>query len=66
MAPTFKALWDRRVFDLFERSAEWVTLDQIVERTHGNRGYLRVALRLLTSCGWMKQRAEGESLRATL
>ena len=60
VAPTFKALWDRRVFDLFERSADWVSLDQIVERTHGNRGYLRVALRLLTSCGWVKRRAEDE------
>jgi hypothetical protein len=41
---------------LFTNRSGWVELDQIVERTHGNRGYLRVALRLLASCGWLKQR----------
>ncbi len=60
VAPTFKALWDRRVFDLFEPPAEWVELDRIVERTRGNRGYLRVAMRLLASCGWVKQQSEDE------
>lgn len=55
--PTLKSLLDRRVFDLFGVSSEPVGLDQIVNRTHGNRGYLRVALRLLASCGWMVERA---------
>ena len=55
--PTLKSLLDRRVFDLFGVSPEPVALDQIVNRTHGNRGYLRVALRLLVSCGWMVERA---------
>jgi hypothetical protein len=44
------------VFDLFLTSSAGVDLDQIVEHTRGNRGYLRVALRLLTACGWLKQR----------
>ena len=56
LAPTVKALHDRNVFQLFANRSGWVELDQIVERTHGNRGYLRVALRLLASCGWLKQR----------
>jgi hypothetical protein len=60
VAPTFKALWDRRVFDLFAPPAEWVELDRVVERTRGNRGYLRVAMRLLASCGWLKQQNEHE------
>jgi len=55
--PTLKSLLDRRVFDLFGVLSEFVQLDQIVNRTHGNRGYLRVALRLLASCGWMMERA---------
>jgi hypothetical protein len=58
LAPTTKALWDRKVFDLFGSPSTWVGLDQVVDRTRGNRGYLRVALRLLSSCGWLKQRVE--------
>ncbi|MGA7795026.1 MAG: hypothetical protein WCA19_18460, partial [Candidatus Acidiferrales bacterium] len=55
--PTLKSLLDRRVFDLFGILSDPVELDRIVNRTHGNRGYLRVALRLLASCGWMVERA---------
>jgi hypothetical protein len=55
--PTLKSLLDRKVFELFAVSTEPVELNQIVNRTHGNRGYLRVALRLLASCGWMVERA---------
>jgi hypothetical protein len=55
--PTLKSLLDRRVFDLFPDSLEPVELDRIVNRTHGNLGYLRVALRLLASCGWMVERS---------
>ena len=51
LAPVVKALWDRRVFDLFDGSSRSVTLDQVTESTHGNRGYLHVALRLLTAYG---------------
>ena len=63
LAPTVVALADRGVFRLFDSAAAWVTFDEIAERTHANRGYLRVALRLLTSCGWLRQRTEaGEGL----
>lgn len=62
MAPTVKALADRKVFELFAASSNEVALDEIVERTRGNRGYLRVALRLLAACGWVKQ-AEGDNGR---
>jgi hypothetical protein len=58
LAPVVKALWDRRVFDSFHRGAEWQNLDEILERSHANRGYMRVALRLLSSCGWMEQRIQ--------
>jgi len=55
MAPTVKALADRRVFELFAETASEVTLDEVVERTRANRGCLRVALRLLACSGWVKQ-----------
>src|SRR5208282_2013930 len=58
LAPTVKALWDRRVFELFGAAGEWVDFDRIVQETRANRGYLRVALRLLASCGWLKQQVE--------
>jgi hypothetical protein len=58
LAPTVKALWDRKVFDLFDGLSEWVKLDEVVDRTRGNRGYLRVALRLMAACGWLEQRLE--------
>jgi hypothetical protein len=58
LAPTVKALWDRRVFDFFGSAGEWVDFDQIARETRANRGYLRVALRLLASCGWLKQQVE--------
>jgi len=61
LVPTIKALWDRKVFDEFHGSPEPVSLDQIEKQTHGNRGYLRVALRLLASCGWLEERREKES-----
>ncbi|HXC32640.1 MAG TPA: class I SAM-dependent methyltransferase [Verrucomicrobiae bacterium] len=53
--PTLKALLDRRVFDLFGAAPEPLELDRIARRTHGNRGYLRVAFRLLASCGWLEE-----------
>jgi hypothetical protein len=56
LAPVVKALFDRKVFELFGNTSTWVELDRIVECTHANRGYLRVALRLLASCGWLTQR----------
>jgi hypothetical protein len=58
VAPTVAALAGRGVFRLFDTSSGRVTLEEIAERTHANRGYLRVALRLLASCGWLQQRRE--------
>jgi hypothetical protein len=56
LAPTVAALADRGVFRLLASSPGWIALDEMCEQTHANRGYLRVALRLLTSCGWLWQR----------
>ena len=59
-APTAKALADRGGFDLFlaADAPECVDLEDIIVHTRGNRGYLRVALRLLASAGWLRQRVE--------
>jgi hypothetical protein len=61
LAPTVKALWDRKLFDLFGRPSRWTGLDEIVQHTHGNRGYLKVALRLLVCAGWLEQRHDNSS-----
>ena len=61
LAPTVKALWDRKVFDLFGRPSRWTGLGEIEQQTHGNRGYLKVALRLLVCAGWLEQRHESGS-----
>ena len=58
MAPTVVALADRGVFHLFDRPSPWLTLEEIAQTNHANRGYLRVALRLLTSCGWLQRRTQ--------
>jgi hypothetical protein len=65
VVPTFKALLDRKVFDLFGDASTAASLDEIAAKTHGNRGYLRVALRLLASCGWLEERAEKDSSHFT-
>jgi hypothetical protein len=56
LAPVTRALWDRGVFELFCENAGWVDLDQIVAKTRANRGYLRIAMRLLVSSGWLERR----------
>jgi hypothetical protein len=61
LAPTVKALWDRKVFDLFRGPFLATDLDEIVQHTHGNRGYLRVALRLLVCFGWLEERTDQPS-----
>ena len=58
LVPTVKALWDRKVFEQLRDLSKPVGLDQIIKETHGNGGYLRVALRLLASCGWIQERKE--------
>ena len=57
IVPTLMSLLDRKIFDLFAALQEPLELDRIVNRTHGNRGYLRVAFRLLASCGWVEERS---------
>jgi len=61
VAPVVKALRDRGVFQLDFNGG--VPFETIVEKTHGNRGYLRVALRLLCSCGWLE--SSGDIFRLT-
>src|SRR5262245_17616538 len=55
LAPVVKALADRGVFALLGDAASGISIDEIADRTRANLGYLRVALRLLVSCGWILQ-----------
>jgi hypothetical protein len=66
LAPVVKALADRGVFAWLGDAPAGLGFDEIVKGTGGNRGYLRVALRLLVSCGWMTQRAEAQEVRYAL
>jgi hypothetical protein len=63
LAPTVKALWDRKVFGLFHGESGWTDFDEIAEHTRANRGYLRVALRLLLSAGWMREQISDQGSR---
>lgn len=58
LTPVIKALWDRRVLELFEGPSVEVSVNDITEQTHGNRGYLHVALRLLASNGWLTEKRD--------
>jgi hypothetical protein len=58
LAPTVNALAAGGALRVLSRSSDWVVLDDVVARTNGNRGYVRVALRLLASAGWLLQRVE--------
>jgi len=66
IAPVVKALADRGIFALIADAPAGTEIDEIVDRTGGNRGYLRVALRLLVSCGWMAQIQGAVRARYTL
>ena len=55
LAPTIKALSGRRVFDLFDNQHGSLGLHEVVQKTHANQGYMRVALRLLSAAGWLQQ-----------
>jgi hypothetical protein len=66
LAPVIKALADRGVFALLGDAPTGITLDRIFEKTRGNRGYLRVALRLLVSCRWMEQAQDQNDIRYSL
>jgi SAM-dependent methyltransferase len=67
LAPTVRALFDRGVFQMIEESAGPVPFEDIEQHTRGNRGYLRVALRLLAAAGWLEiQSAASGSTQYTL
>jgi hypothetical protein len=53
VAPTVGALWERGAIDVLTGAAGALEFPDILARTHANAGYLRVALRLLASCGWL-------------
>ncbi|PYR11285.1 MAG: hypothetical protein DMG00_10515, partial [Acidobacteria bacterium] len=53
MAPTVSALWERGALELLTSTSGPVVFADVVKHTHANAGYLRVALRLLASCGWL-------------
>jgi len=61
VAPTVSALWERGALEVFAARPGPVEFDEILALTHANRGYLRVALRLLASCGWLRLVQTGES-----
>ncbi|MBO0860933.1 MAG: class I SAM-dependent methyltransferase [Chloracidobacterium sp.] len=60
LAPVVKALADRGVFARLADAPAGIGFDTIADQTHGNRGYLRVALRLLVSCGWITETEDGK------
>ena len=55
LIPTVRALWEAEVFQLFRSPGQWICFDEIARHTRANRGYLRVALRILVACGWLAQ-----------
>ena len=55
MAPTLRALADRGALDLFAAAPGPLAFDEVATHTRANRGYLRVALRLMASSGWMRR-----------
>src|SRR5262252_4112067 len=63
MAPTVSALAERGALDWLTTIEGPVPFADVVEHTHANAGYLRVALRLLASCGWLAEQPRGEGVR---
>ena len=55
VAPTVKALTDRGVPQILLDAPAPVSFADLVEQTRANPGYLRVALRLLASSGWLEE-----------
>src|SRR5262249_22293991 len=60
LVPVVKALAERGVFAMLADAPAGIGFDEIADQTHGNRGYLRVALRLLVSCGWMAETGDSK------
>jgi len=63
MAPTVSALWERGALELLTSAPGPVPFRVVVEQTHANAGYLRVAMRLLTSCGWLVEQRQDNGTR---
>jgi hypothetical protein len=63
MAPTVSALWERGALDMLARASA-IPFGDLVTDTHANAGYLRIALRLLASCGWLVEKPCGGAPRA--
>jgi len=63
MAPTVSALCERGALDLLTSISGPVLFVDVVNQTHANAGYLRVALRLLASCGWLVEQPIDNSAR---
>ena len=62
MAPTVSALWERGALDMLAHASA-IPFGDLVADTHANAGYLRVALRLLASCGWLVEQPCGGATR---
>ena len=63
MAPTVSALSERGALEWLTSMTGPVSFADVVEHTHANAGYLRVALRLLASCGWLVEQPVGDGER---
>src|SRR2546425_208405 len=63
MAPTVSALWERGALELLASIPGPVLFGDVIKQTHANAGYLRVALRLLASCGWLVEQPFDNSAR---
>jgi hypothetical protein len=63
MAPTVSALWERGALEPLTDSRAPIPFGDIVKQTHANAGYLRVALRLLASCGWLVEQPSDNGAR---
>jgi len=66
LAPTVKALVDRGIPQLLCESRARHTLDSLAKATHANVGYLRVAMRLLASAGWVTETRGGDGYAYTV
>lgn len=54
LVPVMRALIDGNIFWLYQMRHGNITVEKGFERLGANKGYLRGALRLLTSYGWMR------------
>jgi len=56
LAPTVSALWDLKILEQLGLTRDGADLDAIVRQSGANRAYLRVALRVLESAGWLARK----------